>query len=55
MQADDWYTCIDDELEALRIAAWSAVHEHYTLPPKARGAIGPKLSKLNNAEKSAII
>lgn len=55
MQAGDWYTCIDDELEALRVKARSAVHEHNTLPPESRGAIGPKLRQLIDAKGSAII
>jgi len=54
MQAGSWYTCIDDELEALRVTARSAVHQHNILPPEARGAIGPKLGQLIKA-KNAII
>ncbi len=37
MEAGEWYTCIDDELEALRQAAYHAVHEHRTLHPSERG------------------
>lgn len=55
MQAGNWYTCIDDELEALRVTARSAVHQHNTLRPEVRGAIGPELRQLINAKKSAII
>lgn len=54
MAAGEWYTCLDDELEALRVTARSAVHQHNTLPPQARGTIGPKLSQLIKA-KNAII
>lgn len=54
MAAGEWYTCLDDELEALRTVARAAVHQHNTLPPKDRGAIGPKLDQLINA-KNAII
>ncbi|ABD53272.1 sugar O-acetyltransferase [Jannaschia sp. CCS1] len=46
MDAGKWYTCLDDELEALRVKARAAVHEHNTLPPDARGAMGPKLAQL---------
>jgi maltose O-acetyltransferase len=54
MAAGEWYTCLDDELEAPRVTARSAVHQHNILPPEARGAIGPKLSQLIKA-KNAII
>lgn len=54
MAAGEWYTCLDDELEAFRVTARSAVHQHNMLPPEDRGAIGPKLGKLIKA-KNAII
>lgn len=54
MNAGDWYICVDDELEALRGTARAAVHEHNTMPPESRGAIGPKLDQLIKA-KNAII
>ncbi len=54
MIAGEWYTCLDDELEALRVTARSAVHEHNFLAPEDRGAIGPKLRNLISAG-SAII
>ncbi|MEP2530470.1 sugar O-acetyltransferase [Shimia sp.] len=54
MAAGEWYTCLDDELEALRATARMAVHQHNTLPPDARGAIGPKLSQLLNATNAFI-
>ncbi len=54
MRAGEWYTCLDDELEALRVTARSAVHEHNLLAPEDRGAIGPKLRNLISAG-SAII
>ena len=54
MVAGEWYTCLDDELETLRVTARSAVHQHNTLPPEDRGAIGPKLGQLIKA-KNAII
>ncbi len=54
MAAGEWYCCIDDELEALRVTARVAVHEHNTLPPAERGDIGPALGQLLTAD-SAII
>ncbi len=55
MQAGEWYTCLDGELEALRVTARAAVHEHNTMPPAERGTIGPKLRELINANGTAII
>lgn len=46
MAAGEWYTCIDDELEALRITARDAVFEHNSLPPRQRGNIAPALRAL---------
>ncbi|TPI64597.1 sugar O-acetyltransferase [Mesorhizobium sp. B3-1-7] len=46
MAAGEWYTCIDDELEALRVAARDAVFEHNGLPPRQRGNIAPALRAL---------
>jgi len=46
MQAGEWYTCIDPELDALRAVAADAVFEHNSLPPTARGDIGPRLKAL---------
>jgi len=46
MQAGEWYCCLDDDLEALRMAARRAVHEHRGLDPDTRGAIGPLLAGL---------
>ncbi|ESW93071.1 sugar O-acetyltransferase [Mesorhizobium sp. M1060] len=46
MIAGEWYTCIDDELEALRAIARDAVFEHNTLRPQQRGNIGPALLAL---------
>ena len=37
MAAGEWYTCLDDELEALRALARDAVFEHNCLPPRQRG------------------
>lgn len=46
MAAGEWYTCLDAELEELRIAARDAVHEHNTMPPRQRGSMGPALRRL---------
>src|SRR5882757_8996461 len=46
MAAGEWYTCIDDELEALRVIARDAVFEHNSLPPRQRGNIAPALQAL---------
>jgi maltose O-acetyltransferase len=40
MAAGEWYTCLDPELEALRIVARDAVFEHNSLPPRRRGDMG---------------
>jgi maltose O-acetyltransferase len=46
MVAGHWYTCIDPELEQLRLCARIAVHRHNTLPPEQRGPIAPELRNL---------
>lgn len=46
MAASEWYTCLDDELEALRVTARDAVFEHNSLPPRQRGNLGPGLKAL---------
>ena len=46
MLAGQYYTCIDDELKALRMTARQAVHEHNCLDPNRRGAVGPLLASL---------
>jgi maltose O-acetyltransferase len=46
MAAGEWYTCLDDELEALRVLARDAVFEHNSLPPRQRGNLGPGLKAL---------
>ena len=49
MAAGEWYTCLDAELEALRVIARDAVFEHNGLPPQQRGNIGPALNSLLGA------
>ncbi|TGQ51074.1 sugar O-acetyltransferase [Mesorhizobium sp. M1C.F.Ca.ET.193.01.1.1] len=46
MVTGEWYTCIDPELEELRVAARDAAFEHNSLPPRQRGDIGPALRAL---------
>ncbi|MER9328363.1 sugar O-acetyltransferase [Mesorhizobium sp. M0488] len=46
MAAGEWYACLDDELEALRVTARDAVFEHNSLPPRQRGDLGPGLKAL---------
>lgn len=43
MASGQWYSCLDPELDRLRIAARTAVHRHNTLPPDERGAAAPDL------------
>ena len=43
MAAGEWYACVDDELEALRVLARDAVFEHNALPLRQRGNLGPSL------------
>ena len=42
----DWYNCMAPELDALRAVARRAVHQHNTMDPDARGAMGPDLRQL---------
>lgn len=46
MTAGEWCTCIDQELESLRMHARNAVHQHNIMPQAERGNIGPDLAKL---------
>lgn len=46
MQSGAWYSCLDDELEALRRTARRAVHQHNHMPPDERGALAPLLRAL---------
>lgn len=56
MAAGDWYSCLDGELEGMRMTARLAVHQHNTLPPDGRGAIAPLLLALfKSAAGSAFI
>jgi len=41
MQAGEWYSCVDPELDTLRAVAAEAVFEHNTLAPARRGDFGP--------------
>ncbi len=46
MAAGEWYSCMDAELDVLRRHARRAVHQHNTMPPDERGAIGLLLRAL---------
>lgn len=54
MDAGEWYTCLDDELDALRVRARSAVYEHNHLPPENRKTMGPKLAQLITGDNAII-
>lgn len=56
MQAGEWYSCLTDELEALRHRARVAVHQHNTMAPGPRGAVAPLLRALLGAlDETAMI
>lgn len=46
MAAGAWYSCLDAELDALRLIARVAVHQHNTMQPTERGNIAPALRAL---------
>ncbi|MFV2054350.1 sugar O-acetyltransferase, partial [Aliiroseovarius sp. YM-037] len=46
MKAGAWYSCLDPELEALRVTARAAVHAHNTMHPDDRGEIAAPLRTL---------
>lgn len=46
MAAGEWYSCLDDDLNALRTTARNAVHAHNALPPDQRLALSAPLSGL---------
>ncbi|WP_298935960.1 sugar O-acetyltransferase [uncultured Ruegeria sp.] len=46
MEAGDWYSCLDPELDALRAQARRAVHAHNSCDPDTRGAMAPALRAL---------
>lgn len=49
MAAGQWYSCLDAELEALRLIARVAVHQHNTVAPAERGSMAPALRALFGA------
>lgn len=55
MAAGEWYSCIDDELEELRMRARRAVHHHNTCPPDQRHSMGHELHTLLGEASDAII
>lgn len=46
MEAGGWYSCLDGELEALRLRALNAVHAHNHLPPSQRRTLSAPLAGL---------
>lgn len=46
MNTGRWYSSLDEELEARRIVARAAVHEHNSAHPLDRGTMGPLLRDL---------
>lgn len=46
MEAGEWYSCLDDELEALRRVALDAVHAHNQLAPSDRRTLSAPLKAL---------
>lgn len=56
MAAGDWYNCLDAELDALRVTARRAVHQHNSMVPDARAAMAPVLRSLfGSVSKTAFI
>lgn len=46
MAAGTWYSCLDEELEEMRMVARRAVHQHATMAPDPRGGMAPLLRDL---------
>ncbi|WP_420010543.1 sugar O-acetyltransferase [Tateyamaria sp.] len=46
MRAGDWYTCLDPELEMMRVAALDAVYAHNQLAPSDRRSLSTPLARL---------
>ena len=46
MMAGEWYSCLDPELEEMRVLARQAVHQHNSQGPGDRGPVGQKLAAL---------
>jgi len=46
MAAGDWYSCLDPELETMRMRALTAVHAHNHLPPSERRHLSDPLCAL---------
>ncbi len=56
MAAGDWYCCVDDELDEMRMAARRACHAHTVTSPDDRGNIAAELQDLlGRVDDSAII
>ncbi len=46
MSSGEWYSCLDEEYEAMRRIARRACHQHATMDPDARGDCAPLLAEL---------
>jgi maltose O-acetyltransferase len=46
MRRGEWYSCLDDHLDAMRRTARRACHQHATMDPDARAACAPLLAGL---------
>jgi maltose O-acetyltransferase len=55
MKAGEWYCCVDDELETMRMRAVAAVEEHNAAPRSARGGVSAKLRDLIAAADDVLI
>jgi maltose O-acetyltransferase len=55
MDAGDWYHCIDDELDAMRLAARMACHAQTITPPDVRGDMADELRALFGHAGTGII
>lgn len=55
MNAGEWYSCIDPELDALRMQARRAVYAHNSMSPDERGAMAAELRALFSAAGETFI
>mgnify|MGYP000191597177 FL=1 len=55
MASGAWYCCVDEELDAMRMAARRACHAHATMDPDNRGNMAPELRALLGRADTAFI
>lgn len=55
MAMGQWYSCLDDELDLLRLTAREAVHQHNTMPPGERANMAPALRALFGAVADDVV